>query len=219
MTVPVCSNSLPHSQDKCVRRNVRSSQTEKLRQNHMVTYTIAGGPDETAFTIDPMTGVLTFTFETDFEMPGDANMDNTYELDVTVADAFGSNTQRVEINVTNDPADDPTNAPVITSPLPSAPFQPVLQFISNASVGVLTDVEADDLDIPQGDTLVFSLFGEDADKFNINAATGEISVDAPLTDPLGSFDGDSIYEIIVVVEDSTNQSDTLEIDYLLFVGG
>lgn len=150
-------------------------------------------------------------------MPGDANGDNLYEVDITVSDQFTSNTLGIEVRVED--VDEIINAPEITFPTPAVEFDPVLQFITNASTGVLTDVNATDLDLPMGDTLQFSLFGEDASNFSIDAATGEISLDAPLTDPLGSFDGDSIYEVIVVVEDSVGLSDTQEIDYVLFVGG
>jgi hypothetical protein len=188
-------------------------------ENDPVTYSVAGGPDGALFTVDPITGELSFNTAPDFEAPADADGDNTYFVDITVADALGSNTQRVQIDVTNDSSDDLDDAPNITAPVPLVPFQPVRQFISAASVGVVTDVQADDDDLPFGDTLQFSLFGEDASRFDIDSATGEISINTALTDPFGSFDGDAVYEIIVLVEDSTGQTDTLEIDYLLFVGG
>ncbi|MEM7211851.1 MAG: Ig-like domain-containing protein [Pseudomonadota bacterium] len=182
-----------------------------------VTYSIGGGADAGAFSVDPTTGVLSFQMTPDFENPVDADTDNVYEVDITVSDQFTSGTQSITVTVTD--VNELVSAPEITFPTPTVPFGPVRQFISNASSGVLTDVEATDLDLPLGDTLEFSLFGEDAAQFSIDAATGEITLDQPLTDPLGSFDGDSIYEVIVVVEDSTGQSDTQEIDYLLFVGG
>ena len=188
-------------------------------ENDAVTYSIAGGPDGGLFTVDPVTGELRFNTAPDFEAPGDADGDNTYFVDITVADFLGSNTQRVQVDVTNDASDDLDDAPNITTPVPLVPFQPVRQFISAASTGVVTDVQAEDDDLPFGDTLEFSLFGEDASLFDINSATGEISLETPLTDPSGSFDGDAVYELIVLVEDSTGQTDTLEIDYLLFVGG
>ncbi|MEM9062531.1 MAG: Ig-like domain-containing protein, partial [Pseudomonadota bacterium] len=188
-------------------------------ENDPVTYSIAGGPDAGLFSVDSVTGELSFNDPPDFEAPADSDANNTYFVDITVADALGSNTQRVEINVTNDTSDDLDDAPNITAPVPLVPFQPVRQFLSTISQGVVTDVQAEDDDIPNGDTLEFQLFGEDAALFDINSATGEISLDNPLTDPFGSFDGDAVYEIVVLVEDSTGLTDTLEIDYLLFIGG
>ncbi|MGD1926621.1 MAG: Ig-like domain-containing protein, partial [Paracoccaceae bacterium] len=188
-------------------------------ENDPVTYTLAGGPDGDLFTLDSVTGELRFIAAPDFEAPVDADGDNAYFIDVTVADALGSNTQRVEINVTNDASDDLDDAPEITSPVPLAPSQPVRQFLSTVSIGVVTQVEAEDDDLPNGDTLQFRLFGEDAGFFDIDSATGAVSLLAPLTDPFGSFDGDAVYEVEVLVEDSTGQTDTLEIEYLLFIGG
>ena len=111
------------------------------------------------------------------------------------------------------------NVPEIVSPVPAAEFTPVEQFLTVFSQGILTDVDAVDLDTATGDILTYSLFGEDAGEFTIDAATGEISLDAPLTDPFGSFDGDAIFEVVVLVQDLNGNSDTQEIEYLLFLGG
>ena len=47
-----------------------------------VSYSISGGLDATLFTIDPMTGVLSFISAPDFEAPADTDGDNVYELTV-----------------------------------------------------------------------------------------------------------------------------------------
>ncbi|MEM9059383.1 MAG: Ig-like domain-containing protein [Pseudomonadota bacterium] len=188
-------------------------------ENNDITFAIGGGPDGGLFQIDADTGEIEFLSAPDFEAPGDADGNNVYDVDITVSDIFGSATQRIEITVTNEAFDDPINPPVITFPVPLIEFDPVRQFLSAVSQGELTDVEATDPDIAIGDSLQFSLFGEDAAEFEIDAATGVISLDAPLTDPFGSFDGDAIYEVIVLVEDQNGFSDTQEIEYLLFLGG
>ncbi|MEL6998841.1 MAG: Ig-like domain-containing protein [Pseudomonadota bacterium] len=188
-------------------------------ENNVITFSIGGGPDGDLFDIDPVTGEVIFLTAPDFEAPGDVNGDNAYDVDITVTDIFGSATQSIEIIVTNLIFDDPTNPPVITSPTPVFLGEPVREFLSSVSEGPITDVEATDPDLATGDSLQFSLFGEDASAFSIDAATGVISLDAPLTDPSGSFDGDAIYEVVVLVEDQNGFTDTQEIEYLLFLGG
>ncbi|MBK9337934.1 MAG: HYR domain-containing protein [Lewinellaceae bacterium] len=50
-----------------------------------LTYTIEGGADAAKFSIDAATGVLSwFNFTPDFDVPGDANTDNQYEVTIRV---------------------------------------------------------------------------------------------------------------------------------------
>ena len=44
------------------------------------TYALIGGADKNLFAIDSATGVVTFIAAPDFEIPADANADNTYEI-------------------------------------------------------------------------------------------------------------------------------------------
>jgi SdrD B-like protein/cadherin domain-containing protein len=67
-----------------------------------LTYSIGGGPDGHLFTIDSATGAMSFLAAADFEMPLDANQDNLYELEVTVADGdAASDTASVTVSVLN----------------------------------------------------------------------------------------------------------------------
>jgi Domain of unknown function (DUF4347) len=45
-----------------------------------LAYSIAGGADQAKFSINSVTGALRFTAAPDFELPGDANGDNVYEV-------------------------------------------------------------------------------------------------------------------------------------------
>jgi hypothetical protein len=55
-----------------------------------LTYSLTGAAaDNGKFTIDANTGVITFNSAPDFELPGDDNSDNIYELQVTVTDSGG----------------------------------------------------------------------------------------------------------------------------------
>ncbi|PWG73267.1 hypothetical protein DF186_23950, partial [Enterococcus hirae] len=45
-----------------------------------LSYSITGGADSALFTIDIVTGVLSFLAAPDFESPGDDNGDNVYDV-------------------------------------------------------------------------------------------------------------------------------------------
>jgi VCBS repeat-containing protein len=71
-----------------------------------VTFSLSGGVDQSAFSIDPEGGGLTFDTAPDFENPRDANQDNDYEVEVQASDGNGgTDTQAVTVTVTgvNDP--------------------------------------------------------------------------------------------------------------------
>ncbi|WP_278465664.1 Ig-like domain-containing protein [Gimesia maris] len=65
------------------------------------TYAISGGVDAGRFTIDDVTGGLTFLSAPDYESPTDNNTDNIYEVIVETSDGFGgSDTQTILVNMT-----------------------------------------------------------------------------------------------------------------------
>lgn len=74
-----------------------------------LTYTISGGDDASLFNISS-TGVVTFITAPDFEIPGDMNADNNYQLAVTVSDGSASDTESFTVTVTNDTSDDVTTS-------------------------------------------------------------------------------------------------------------
>lgn len=54
-----------------------------------ITFEITGGEDKDLFTIDPVTGEVSFISSPDFELPADANGDNEYIVEITVTDSAG----------------------------------------------------------------------------------------------------------------------------------
>jgi len=67
-----------------------------------LTYAITGGADADLFSIDPVTGELTFKTAPSYDTPADADGDNTYEVEVTVTDAGAlSDTQRIQVIVSH----------------------------------------------------------------------------------------------------------------------
>lgn len=63
-----------------------------------VQYAIAGGDDADLFSMDPVTGDLTFNVAPDFENPGDADGNNDYQVTLQISD--GVRSQRYELTVT-----------------------------------------------------------------------------------------------------------------------
>ena len=77
----------------------------------VVTFSIAGGPDATKFTINSTTGALAFISAPDFETPRSAAGNNTYNVIVQAPDAILVDSQLITVNVIN--LND--SAPVVTS--------------------------------------------------------------------------------------------------------
>ncbi|RJX50554.1 hypothetical protein DP106_04615 [Halonotius pteroides] len=67
-----------------------------------VTYSLVGGADQSAFSIDSNTGELSFDSAPNYENPTDSNIDNSYVVDVQADDGVGNtNTQTVTVDVTD----------------------------------------------------------------------------------------------------------------------
>lgn len=71
-------------------------------EDDALTFALIGGADQALFTVDSTTGELSFNSAPDFELPSDANGDNTYEVEVSVDDGNGGvTTQAVSVSVTD----------------------------------------------------------------------------------------------------------------------
>ncbi|MCR9080162.1 MAG: cadherin domain-containing protein [Hyphomonadaceae bacterium] len=164
-----------------------------------ITYSLSGA-DADFFEIDSDTGEVTFIDSPDFEAEADANGDNVFEITITASD--GTNSSSLDVAITLTDLDD--EAPVITSEASAT-------VVENPADGqVVYTATATDVD---SETVTFSLAGADADLFEIDASSGEVSfVGSPDYDDAGDADGDNVYEIQIVASDGTNSStQTVEI--------
>lgn len=101
-----------------------------------VTWSISG-TDAAFFSIDPSTGALSFVAPPDFEAPGDAGANNTYDLVVRATDgASNFSEQTVAVNVT-DAGEDTTN--------PGAPGTPTFASVTKASATVNYSAASDNV--------------------------------------------------------------------------
>lgn len=69
-------------------------------QNDAITYSIAGGADASAFTLSG--GSLSFVEAPNYDLPGDANGDNVYEVTLQASDGKLSSSLDLALTVTND---------------------------------------------------------------------------------------------------------------------
>ena len=67
-----------------------------------VTYAVTAGADAALFTIDPITGVLSFRSAPNYEAPADADHDNVYEVVIQASAGNATDTQSLTITVGND---------------------------------------------------------------------------------------------------------------------
>jgi len=66
-----------------------------------LTYSIVGGDDAARFSIDPITGALTFQSGPDFEAATDSNHDNVYDVIVSATDGLSTDAQALAVTVQN----------------------------------------------------------------------------------------------------------------------
>ena len=168
-------------------------------------YSISGGADQTLFSIDSGSGVLTFASAPDFETPTDANTDNVYEVTVLASDGQGgTDTQDISVTVTavND------NSPTIISN--GGGVTASINVFENTTAA--TTVSATDADLP-AQTLTYSISGgADAAEFNINSGSGVLTfVSAPDFASPTDANTDNVYEVTVQVSDGQGGFDTQDI--------
>lgn len=160
--------------------------------NTTLAYSIAGGADAAKFSIDNITGLLSFIASPNFEAPTDVGGNNIYDVNVQVTDGALFDTQSLAITVTN-----VNEAPAITSNGGAATA--VIDIAENTTA--VTTVTSTDIDA--NTTLIYSLAGgADAAKFNINAATGALSfVAAPNFESPTDVVPTNSYQVIMQASD------------------
>jgi len=154
----------------------------------MATFTITGGVDAGLFSINNISGSLTFNTAPNFENPADNGVNNIYNLQVTADDGNGGLTvQNISVSVA-----DTNEAPAITSQ--------TFQTSADSSNGtVIGQVISNDID--NGDISSYSITtGTGVGLFAINSSTGEISI-ANGNSLLSG--GSQIYTLEIRVTDST----------------
>ena len=165
-----------------------------------LVYSLAG-TDSSLFSIDSSSGELSFATPPDFEGAEDSNADNTYELTIQASDGEQSAALAFQVSVTdlND------ESPQITSFASLA-----LSIFDITLYEVIYTVAATDADA--GDQLSYALSGADASHFQLGSISGELSfIQSPSSTSPRDADANNVYEIIIKVSDSANNSSSFDL--------
>ena len=157
-----------------------------------INYSLSG-TDAARFTLNSVTGALSFRLPPDYEFPIDADKNNKYEVVVTASDGSLTDTQILTVQV----LDMPENAaPQITSN--GGGVDATISLDENLTA--VTRVTATDSD---DDYLTFDIAGgADATLFKITLSTGRLSfVNAPDYEKPQDANRDNVYEVEVRVSD------------------
>ncbi len=158
-----------------------------------LTYSIIGGADAALFTMNA--GVLQLINPPNFEAPADQNGDNVYEVIVQASDGTLTDTQTINLTVTN-----ANEAPMITSD-GGGPNATV--FVAEGVRAVTTVVAADP---DAGAQITYSIVGgPDAAFFVIDPATGAVTfVGPPDFEAPADQNGDNDYDVVVQASDGAS---------------
>ena len=163
-----------------------------------ITFSLSGD-DAAYFSIDAITGEVRFLATPDYEAPLDADGDNVYDLVINANDGTHNTTKDVTVTVTDIDESVPNLvAPSFTSGDTANKME------NTAASQVVYDAEATD---PDGYFLSFSLSGDDAALFTIDADTGEVRFrTSPNFEDPADVGGNNVYDINVIAYDGVNTS-------------
>ena len=98
--VDLTAPSITSANSASVSENQTSALTVSASDaDPVLTYSISGGNDQSKFSINSSTGVLSFNSSPDYENPSDANKDNIYEVQVKATDSSSNASIAQSINI------------------------------------------------------------------------------------------------------------------------
>ena len=161
-----------------------------------ISFSIAGGADAAYFTIDAVTGALSFRNAPDYENPIDANGDGVYDVTVQAFDGASGTLQNLAVSVT-DVADGAP--PIIQS---NGGGRTATINVNENATSVTTIVATD----ANGTTPTYRIVGgADAALFVLDPNTGALKfVSAPDYENPGDANHDNIFDVVVEATDGLN---------------
>ena len=157
-----------------------------------LTYALSGD-DAMYFSIDTSTGQIMVGMDTML----DHEAEKSYMVTVTATDPDNeTDTIAVTINVSN-----VNEAPMFETDMATREVEE-----NTAADMAIGDVFPEATDPDAGDSLTYSLGGDDADSFEFDAATRQIKTKAAL-----DYEDKSSYSVMVIAEDSEGLTDTIEV--------
>ena len=139
-----------------------------------LTWSIVGGADAALFTIDALSGELSFAIAPDAEAPSDANTDGVYAVDILVDDGDGgTDSQSLSVTVVDV---DEFDVGTVTD---AAVAADTVAENSAAGTTVGLTASASDADVSDN-TITYTLDVDAGGRFAIDATTGVVTVAGPL---------------------------------------
>ena len=158
-----------------------------------LTFALTSTTDSSHFTIDPASGALSFNQAPDFENPQDSDADNTYELELSVADGAYTTSATISVSVTN-----------VNDVAPSFAATTDSSSVSENTSGVVYTASATDI---EGDSVSYSLGGTDSTHFTIDSSNGELSLTNVLDfENPADHNTNNDYELEITASDGTNSA-------------
>ena len=158
-----------------------------------LSFALTSTTDSSHFTIDPASGTLSFNQAPDFETPQDSNTDNTYDLELSVADGINTTSANITVSVTN-----------VNDVAPSFAAATDSSSVSENTSGVVYTASATDI---EGDTPTYSLAGTDSAHFTIDSSNGELSLANALDfETPQDHNSNNDYELEITASDGVNST-------------
>ena len=196
--------TFPSAESFSVAENLTSIGTISTDEN--ATISIFGGADQSKFSLTRSTdtaATLAFSSAPNFEIPTDADTNNTYIVVFRALDSVsnaGYETVTVTITNVNEAPSISTNGSLATHTISQAENSSAVTTYSG------TDVDA-------GTTLAWSISGTDAADFSINAGTGVLAfaLNPDFEAPLDSDTNNSYVLIVTLSDGSLTDTQTLTV--------
>ncbi len=156
-----------------------------------VIFSLSGGADISAFSINSTSGVLSFNKAANFDVPDDSDNNNTYEVQITATDGINQTVQNVTIIVTGIN----NNAPVFSSGT-------AINVVENMTFTGYVASAAD----ADGDAVSFSFSnGADQSSFVIDTNSGELHFKSPADyEKPSDTDQNNRYVVGIIASDGAN---------------
>lgn len=140
-----------------------------------INYSITGGADAALFSIDTVTGIVSFLTAPDFENPGDADHNNAYLIDISVSDSIGAVTSFTQTIVLSNVNEAPTG---ITDP----GYSVAADAAGGTAIATLVGIDPD-----ANDVLHFALQDDFGGTFSVDPVTGKLLIASSAA--LGAYEG------------------------------
>ncbi|OEK04027.1 hypothetical protein BFP71_11055 [Roseivirga misakiensis] len=170
---------------------------EATSDQFSIFFSLGSGKDESFFSIEEISGLLTFNNPPDFEIAQDGNGDNVYEVEIIAAD-FTNPDASITVSITVTDVAENDNDPIITSNGGGATA--AINVAENTTA--VTTVTATDADA--GSSITYAKSGTDAALFSLDTNTGVlIFTSAPDFEIPADDGGDNTYVVTVTASDGT----------------